>query len=261
MDSLIKLNSFLTQIHADGSSNFNFGTVTLHMHRILNYLNENCPGAVECLTIADHVHDPTHSAMQKKQWYFGKMIKFITVCTKLESLKPYTRHLLSVFEYMNNDSVNMSIAPMSQSEPYINIKFKMNNVYRTMCSPRRFLNQIKNSTSAVDGARSFRKYEKLEFVKDISDLVRYAMSSPEGILETRAAYVDIEAVLEAVNTDDTDDCGAGCINERDFEEVLFKKMYRYISEVSLQAEIYAANNTPGIGSAHAIFMGFKVATG
>lgn len=255
MDSFKALDGFLTQIHAPPSSGFNFGAITLHMHRILEHLKAACPGSVDCLTGSEHVHEPTDDGLTRKQWYFNRMVKFMTICTRTESLKPYTRHLLSVFEYMNNDSINVSIATMSQTEPYINITFKMNNVYRTMCSPRRFLNQIKNS--AVARPRSFAKYEKPEFVKDITDLIVHANSDPECVADTRALNETVRTVVESIASDDDyGDPNPGCIDEREFEEVMFKKMYRHISELSLQAEIYATNNTSA-GGPYSIFMSFQ----
>lgn len=245
MEYFKNIDSFLVQLHPDPPG-FNFGTVFKNLYEIVFRL------PVRARRMLFDTDGENKDDVVSKQNHFSCMVDFINECVNdSPDMVPYVRHLLALFEYIKNDSPgNLNITKMSKSEPFLNLKFRVSNIYSTMCSPRRFVNQIKNSEHV---SRSFDKYTKPEFISEIAELVTYSMINDDGKKETQSMLDDCSKLI----VDETEIDG---IDELAFEELYFKRMYRHFCEISLQSEIYAISNTNAITKteSYPIFLNFKI---
>lgn len=252
MECFKKLDHFLTLLHTKSDNHFNFGQIIVNIYLII----EGLPDPARRLLLEQPIDkDPTTNRVN----YFRNMVDFIGVCDTDKKLRPYVRHLIALFDYVKNDSAtNLCVCKMSTDKPLLNLKFKAANVYSAMCSPRKFINQIKNSSAPKP--RSFEKYSKPEFIQTVTGFITYSTINEEGIIETKKMIDDctkLESLLRPNDEYSSDNIPA--LGEREFEEQYFKRMYKYACEISIQSEVYAMCNNKSPGAvAYSIFLNFKM---
>lgn len=251
MECFKKLDQFLTLVHTKSDNNFNFGQTIVNIYLIIDSL----PDPARRLLLEQSTDKDSKNLRVD---YFRNMVDFIGVCDSDIRLRPYVRHLIALYDYVKNDSAtNLSVCKMSTENPLLNLKFKASNVYSAMCSPRKFMNQIKNSSAPKP--RSFEKYNKPEFIQSVTGFITYSTINEEGIIETKEMiddYTKLESLLRP--NDEYNSDSIPTLGEREFEERYFKRMYKYACEISIQSEVYAMCNNKSVGTVYSIFLNFKL---
>lgn len=254
MESFIELSSFLQLLHPYSSqNNYNFGKVIVNIYKIIKIISDKSPTAYTFLIDGDvynnnndnepdEHHHATDNVLNKKK-YFKRLMKFINECVAIYEFREYTKQLIALFEYVNNDCVNLTIRQMSISEPTVNMQLKMTNIFNTMCNPRSFLNRMKNID--VKKNRSFAKYDTESYRKSVAELIRYAADTEDGKRENDIVKMKMTKVLGYCGKPNVNDYDEEFvhISETVFEENYFKNLYKLIGEISIQTEIYASNTT------------------
>lgn len=266
MEKLTEANDFFTTFN-EKKKTFEFGKIIRILDSVLNDLRMNFPDIFYELTRMSYDNDKNFTDISSTmKEYNSRLLSFMEKCDKYSLCKKYMRHLISLYEFMNNSATIISVNTTKMKTDFKNDSFdlqtseftlKVRNIFNSMCDFEPIIRIVRNMMhNRIQNNSFYNKYDNDRYKQKMADLLIYAYKTNEGCREN----LQLQEKLHTINV--SEDYNYVFYENEDtmtkdrFEETIFKPLLKSICEISMQAELYSNLNFNE--KSYPIFLAFTI---